>query len=168
MQSANHPFRLFAHLVLVACFAGNLASCSQGSSYDATGHPVPFRYASAVVQAYSSNDGPSMRGVKGAAPCLVGAIADASNDFNPKTGVVLTRLEIDFGDGGGWQDVTAAQPSWDYYVYDGIDQDKAVLHTYTTPGVYRVRSRGTYWDGEVVTSNHANGEEPTVTVLAAP
>jgi hypothetical protein len=57
------------------------------------------------------------------------------------TGALLTKLELDFGDGDGWMDATA----W-YNANDG----SRIKHNYPAAGTYECNARATYWDGEVV------------------
>jgi hypothetical protein len=71
---------------------------------------------------------------------------DANYDWNE----YISKYEIDFGDGGGWQDVTADRDRWDRIYGDGIDLSTWTQHTYTTPGEYDPNVRVTYWDGEVL------------------
>lgn len=81
----------------------------------------------------------------------------------------FTKAELDFGDGQGWQDVTAdARTKWwqqplgtpTYY-----QTNYMTPHTYTEPGVYEVNGRITWWDGQVMEAGP--GWRVTVTVTAA-
>jgi hypothetical protein len=144
-------------LLLLLC-----ASCS--STTWSSGDPVFERSTCSYIQCYSTPDGPSLHGIEGKAPCNVGAVVDFFVDSNPKTGVVFIKVEIDFGDGSGWRDITSSMKDMDYYYYDGLDPAHSVLHTYAQPGEYRVRARITYWDGEVIESRQDIGGEPLVKV----
>jgi hypothetical protein len=83
---------------------------------------------------------------------------------------IISKMEIDYGEGAGWQDVTAAFYQWDWDYDDGVDLNHVARHTYAAPGMYMIRGRATYWDGEVVTLDESTPPEPpqpiTVTVLA--
>lgn len=63
---------------------------------------------------------------------------------------MVSNLKIDFGDGSGWQDITALYYVMDFDYDDGVDLSRVARHTYTEPGVYNIRARATYWDGQVV------------------
>jgi hypothetical protein len=104
--------------------------------------------------------------VTGSAPCTIGAVIGGTNHPNFLGGSMYLQVQIDWGDGSGWVDVTADKPSYDYYYDDGMDPNGCSQHTYAEPGVYRIRSRATYWDGQVVESRSGciYTEEPTVTV----
>jgi PKD repeat protein len=86
--------------------------------------------------------------VSGTAPLAVGAALTATPgmDDAAHSGSALTsKAELDFGDGAGWQDVTAQQhaagPAW------GASLAQSVPHAYAAPGSYTLRGRVTYWDG---------------------
>lgn len=53
--------------------------------------------------------------------------------------VMLSKMEIDFGDGSSWIDATSCYQS-----------ASRLKHTFPAAGTYYVRARATYWDGEVV------------------
>lgn len=64
----------------------------------------------------------------------------------------ITKVEVNFGDGGGWSDVTAdAQAMWSGEPVDWLNS--TLEHTYTEPGDHIIIARLTFWDGEVVYSN---------------
>lgn len=91
-------------------------------------------------------------GIEGVAPLQVALLCDAGNSdrdvyHQPD---VFTKVEVDFGDGSGWVDVTTdAKTKWfkgpEYWKPENKTQ-----HTYTTPGEFSINARLTYWDGEVV------------------
>ena len=61
-----------------------------------------------------------------------------------------TRAEIDYGDGVGWVDVTGtALYFWKHH--GAMTASAYVLKTFA-PGDYHVRSRATYYDGEMLES----------------
>ena len=68
------------------------------------------------------------------------------DDLNVPAGELVTRIEVDPGDGSGWVDFT------DSYL---ANRDVAAApyhgrHSYQNAGEYLIRARATYWDGEVV------------------
>jgi hypothetical protein len=66
-------------------------------------------------------------------------------DF-PRTMVELaTKIEVDFGDGGGYLDVT------NEVVTFWQSQGPKPVHTYVEKGEYEVECRVTYYDGRAVT-----------------
>jgi hypothetical protein len=84
------------------------------------------------------------------APSEIAFIIDASMGPNDTNGFFLdvVKLEINYGDGSGWRDVTADRAFWDY----SSDRDPARMthYEYSLPGTFYVNSRVTFWDGEVV------------------
>lgn len=101
----------------------------------------------------------------------VGVITDSTLDFdkdftlkgNYAHDPPKLKTELDFGDGSGWQDITALIASFDYNWFDGVDPAGTVQHTYTEPGDYTIDARVTYWDGEVVYA-HDSGQHVIVHV----
>jgi hypothetical protein len=81
---------------------------------------------------------------------FVGGSMDAVKDAGKGWQNYTSKTEIDFGDGAGWQDVTADRFRWDRIYGDGIDLSTWTQHVYTTPGSYTPDIRVTYWDGEVL------------------
>lgn len=82
------------------------------------------------------------------APFAVSAYTSYQGEFPGRdVGIIdyVTTIEIDYGDGGGWEDVTVRRLLWDDRSPTTWEQ-----HTYTTPGEYDLNMRVTYWDGEVV------------------
>jgi hypothetical protein len=87
----------------------------------------------------------------GSAPFAVGAALTATpgvQDRGLTASQLLGKAELDFGDGGGWVDVTAQQlalgAAW------GASLAQSAAHTYTAAGTYTIRGRVTYWDGQVI------------------
>lgn len=83
------------------------------------------------------------------------------------------KIELDFGDGGGWEDVTAAMIS----AGNGLPRQTGQFnHTYTDPGDYLLRGQVTWWDSKVdlrptaqdVAFILAEGGDPYITVTAPP
>jgi hypothetical protein len=72
---------------------------------------------------------------------------------------VLRKVEIDFGAGEGWADVTARR----LYAWSDLDYSTWESYTYSAPGTYVIRSRTTFHDGEVLETTY-----PTITVLDQP
>jgi hypothetical protein len=78
----------------------------------------------------------------------------------------LRKLELDFGDGGGWLDVT------DFYRdsimviqdYHTLEQT-SIKHTYPAAGTYMVNARATYRDGELV---YLGGHPDTPVAVTVP
>lgn len=73
----------------------------------------------------------------------------------------VTKIEVDFGDGTGWFDITLEQ--FDHYAKK-IELIDMTPHVYNVPGPYYINTRATYWDGELV---YSTGYLPYVTVLPA-
>lgn len=69
---------------------------------------------------------------------------------------IISKAEIDWGDGGGFQDYT--QDAYDKWDIGGGGDDPQYLshHTYTIPGEYTMIGRLTYWDGTVVTEEESD------------
>ncbi|MCH7472556.1 hypothetical protein IIA79_06355 [bacterium] len=123
--------------------------------YDAEGNPLDPEHAPLFAT--------------GVAPIHLDAYVWISAGDNDRGEQALGELiEIDFGDGSGWINVTEQMKEYNSarWFYEGQDpQDLYIRHTYTEPGEYVIRARATFWDGEVVYSESAF--EPTITVLAA-
>jgi hypothetical protein len=75
----------------------------------------------------------------------------------------LTKVELDFGEGLGWQDITQQFRASPYFRVR--DPQLSLTHTYAQAGTYTIRIRATYWDGEVVTTSEMHSSAAiTVTV----
>lgn len=87
---------------------------------------------------------------------------DGSQDFSHEQW--LTKLEADYGDGSGWQDITAwyriqaERQTVTHYLIDSI------THTYPSAGTYLLNGRVTYWDGAVVYLTNSQGMVQPVSV----
>lgn len=165
MQRTQH-FSSLATGILVACLTALVQACQGDTSeYNASIDGQPLRANFSRVQAYAPDDGPSLTRVDGRIPCTVGAVGDWLPD--PARGAPLygaEKIEMNFGDGTGWQDVTGDAARWDHNPFDGLDPARVTLHTYSHPGAYRISLRVTYYDGEIVTSTDPGGREPLVSV----
>jgi hypothetical protein len=78
----------------------------------------------------------------------------------------FTTAELDFGEGQGWQDVTTdARTMWWQEPNGSPVYPVAYMtqHTYATPGVYEVKGRMTFWDGEVIEAGPTYRVTVTVT-----
>jgi hypothetical protein len=71
------------------------------------------------------------------------------------------KIELNYGDGSGWQDCTLAYNAVHepYSFFDHCDFD----HTYTNAGTYTILFRATFWNG-VVVNTHADGTVASATV----
>lgn len=84
---------------------------------------------------------------------------------------MVSRFELDFGEGNGWEDVTSEARNWDYgEIGRGLDVNRLTHHTYSEPGEYLLRGRVTYWDGEVFDTsgrppNYTTKSDITITIL---
>ncbi len=111
--------------------------------------------------------GPDSRNLHGPVPREVGVVLGFQGHLSD-VGTVkqqISRFEINWGDGGGWVDVTAEAYEWDYVWGDGVDPAHISRHTYTLPGTYGITGRVTFRkDGEVVVASNTE----TVVVSAAP
>lgn len=64
----------------------------------------------------------------------------------------ITSFEVDYGDGQGWQNVTADAPRWASFLTWG---DNVTHYFYAAPGTYTLRARATFHDGEVVEADRS-------------
>lgn len=88
---------------------------------------------------------------------------DSSKDGNRSELDSVIKLEVDFGDGGGWEDVT----SWfDDFFTPPYDTTTAgmIKHIYPAAGTYTPEARATFWDGEVVYWNSQSDPNQHITV----
>lgn len=75
----------------------------------------------------------------------------------------LAKVELDFGEGLGWQDFT--QQFLDSPLFVGNFLYVTIPHNYAQPGTYTIRIRATFWDGHVVpTGMDSSNSLATVTV----
>ena len=77
------------------------------------------------------------------------ATIDSDKGDHSWGGEIVTKMEIDFGDGSGWTDATS-------YYHDG----SRLKHTFPAAGTYYVNARATYWDGEIVPLGSVAMPEP--------
>ena len=74
---------------------------------------------------------------------------DISKDGNRSVLESVTKLEVDFGDGSGWEDATAWLHDYLTPPYDNTTAGM-IKHVYPAEGSYTPNVRATFWDGEVV------------------
>ena len=124
------------------------------------------------ASALQGGEAASGRGLTGGVGMVVGMVPDAgvavpydSDAAHRGVDPLMTKHEVNFGDGGGWVDVTAEERTYDYYLGDGLDPAHCAKHTYTNPGTYTIDARVTYWDGAVLYASQF-GESVTVTITA--
>lgn len=95
----------------------------------------------------------------------------ASGQEDPEERFPCARIDLDYGNGSGWQDVTSATHSQGDSLPLQVGQ---VTHTYTEPGQYILRTRITWWDGKIeiqpneqdITYMLATDKDPYITVTA--
>jgi hypothetical protein len=163
-------------LCLLSCVlclsASALVSCrSTGHPFDID--PVVERgvqvWSYSIDNDYQATGGGAWANISGAPPIRLattaGGTTSSYKDPSP-TGQTITKVEMDYGDGSGWRDVTYDyNHKWDFmFDTDGPDLSTWDQYNYTEPGTYTIRGRVTYWDGEVVYSRPET--EVTVTVSA--
>lgn len=68
--------------------------------------------------------------------------------YNPDYRYDENKVEVDFGDGEGWIDVSEEVLEY----LQTVEFDLLPSHVYETEGVYQARARVTFWDGEVYES----------------
>ncbi|MCC7477351.1 hypothetical protein IT575_02735 [bacterium] len=76
---------------------------------------------------------------------------------SPGDHAVISKAEINWGDGGGFQDCTddARNKWWSNPAASEDNPAYLTVHTYNTPGEYTITGRVTYWDGVVVTEDES-------------
>ena len=115
------------------------------------GSPSPeerYIYPTVWVQRDSTETGSV---AQGSVPFEIAFIVNYSTDRGGSTEELISRFEVNYNDGEGWQDVTSnAYNVWDYTLQDPSARE---FHTFTEPGEYALSLRVTYWDGEVVYFN---------------
>jgi hypothetical protein len=77
----------------------------------------------------------------------------------------LTKLELDYGDDSGWQDLTQAYLAG--HALNAVTEQNSFKHTYTQSGTYTIHIRATFWDGDVV-ADRLNGTEATTYATVPP
>jgi hypothetical protein len=99
--------------------------------------------------------------ISGPAPLVIrGALGVQSDSTDIGHDPFYSKIEVDFGDGAGWTDVTAQLEN---YWQNGLKPQDLIVHEYSAPGVFIIRARATYWDGAVVYSE--SPYERTINVL---
>jgi len=87
----------------------------------------------------------------GSAPLTLGAALVAApglQDTGRTGSQLVTKAELNFGDGAGWVDITAQQQALGPAFGNSLAQ--SVQHTYAAAGSYILQGRVTYWDGQVL------------------
>lgn len=110
------------------------ASCASGGGTQ----PVVVTYEREVLAGITWGDPTSE-------PTVINVLPEVTADQNKGDAghafSLLTKLELDFGDGGGWIDESA---------WYATDHSTPITHVYPAPGTYEFNVRAIYWDGEVV------------------
>lgn len=88
---------------------------------------------------------------------------DSSKDGNRSELESVIKLEVDFGDGGGWEDVTVWFNDYLTPPYDNTIAGM-IKHIYPAAGTYTPKARATFWDGEVVYWNSQFDPNQNITV----
>lgn len=135
-----------------------LPSCGDGG---AGGITHEYLERTVMIGAVPLVDGELTKGswesLEGAAPLTIAAGMSYGAGWNDvgRASDFMSRIEVDFGDGTGWTDLTSEMLT--LFAEEGKSEKsippEAVSHTYTTPGEYEMRARITYKDGEVVYSD---------------
>jgi hypothetical protein len=144
--------------VLVLC-----AGCSGGGGTTAN-NVVDVRHVEALLFHAGANPEQFFADDPAPPPGIQVAPFDVYTSFNWDTGPQdlgrshldsLGKAEVDYGDGGGWEDIT--QSTRDLYTVleaggygAGIPLSADAHHTYTDRGLYDVHWRFTYWDGQEI------------------
>jgi len=99
----------------------------------------------------NSSPGQRLRGeLSSSSAVQIGITISTLNDIPPAGLEQISKYEIDFGDGGGWVDVTQEARNWDFgEIGRDLDVNRMTRRIYSEPGEYLIRGRVTYWDGEV-------------------
>ncbi len=136
-----------------------LASCGS-SGYNADPEPTLRSVSMGILV-----DGVAGFAFAGESPFYVEALVYVQVGSGETKSGDISKVEIDFGDGSGWEDVTAAWMSkQDQSIYSL--EDAAQPHTYTEPGEYSVHCRVTFTDNEVFVRPQATEPSYTVTITA--
>lgn len=127
--------RVYICLIGMWFISISFSSCDNGNSGFPPENQTPKRSVGLVID---RGDPQTEQLTIYATPGVLGVgIYGDVNPYHPQ----LTKLELDFGDGGGWTDVTA----W----YDANDGTK-IKHIYGEAGTYQLNVRATFWDAEVI------------------
>ncbi|MCB1217971.1 hypothetical protein KDL44_11300 [bacterium] len=139
-----------------------LALTSCGGSDPSTANPVVERYAyfeAWEIDSAQLGDGVAVS-TTSLAPLQIGVVIGYSYAPPKPSGNQewISKFEVDFGDGAGWQDVTSEARNWDYGGNGDRDPNRLTRHTYSLPGSYTVKGRLTYWDGDIHLTSRWNPE----------
>jgi hypothetical protein len=110
--------------------------------------------------------------LQGIAPLDVTArVIIGLNETDTSMRTAVTKIEVDFADGSGWQDVTAQiSATWDNP--SATMNDQLITHHYIAAGQYIIRARVTYSDNQILESpatySEADVWAPVVKVLPPP
>ena len=104
-----------------------------------------------IVEVVNNDLGQNLRReVDSHLPLEIGITISTYNDIPPKGLNQISKFELDFGDGGGWVDVTQEARNWDFgEIGRELDVNRMTKRVYSEPGEYLIRGRITYWDGDV-------------------
>ncbi|MEZ5339299.1 MAG: hypothetical protein R3F46_13700 [bacterium] len=138
-----------------------VASCCSGCGGSDPGGEIPLIIAhSASLRVLLVEDGQAVSDVRDTytaeGPLTLALRMSFGNVPTPSPDVeMVSRYELDFGDGNGWMDVTQQARSW-HEAGSGPDTDVSKLSRVllSEPGEYLLRGRITYWDGEVAVTTH--------------
>jgi PKD repeat protein len=141
----------------------SLTSCDTGARYYLPVEPIERLLASDIwVVKDGVADENSWSLATGNTPLEVAFTVGASTsdrDSGLREDQKIPSMEVDFGDGSGWQDITALYYVMDFDYDDGVDLSRVAGHTYTEPGEYIIRARATYWDGEVISLDETTPQD---------
>jgi hypothetical protein len=138
-------------LLFVALLLAGFTSCSEGGATQ----PVVVGYDREVLAGITWGD-PTLEPTSiYVRPTIT---ADQKKDDASHAYTLLIKLELDFGDGGGWTDET----TW----YEG-NHSSSIKHVYSASGTYEFNARATYWDGEIVYYGYA-GQVPHTLAITVP
>lgn len=143
-------------VILIICTI--LISCDSGG----TGYS--WWATSRSVSMSVTTDSETGTSNSGYAPLQVNALVMVQVKYGESKQTDVIRVELDFDDGTGWEDVTTAwKQKQDMTIYSLEDQMQP--HSYNDPGEYSVSCRVTFADGEVIAYPSSGVTPPTVTVL---
>lgn len=144
-------WKILAALSLACVLAGG---CS-------TGIPDPgVFYREVTVMAFGPGGAP-----RGPAPLTIGIeprFSLGKTDLGKQRGAIVNKIEVDYGSGAGFADITAETKTYMQRSAQGsYGFNELIQHTYLTPGNYLVRVRMTFWDGAVLTSDEWSSAQAT-------